>query len=70
MKHVLGELGKMEDNDAVSFFHKVMDQFDNHLADPVGDNSASNRATLNMHPSDAVSKSVKEDVEKLFEGPK
>ena len=68
MKSVLGELGKMEDNDAVAFFHKVMGQFDNHLADPVGDKSASNRATLNMHPSDAVGKSVKEDVEKLFEG--
>ena len=68
MKSVLGELGKMEDNDAVAFFHKVMGQFDNHLADPVSDNSAKNRATLNMHPSDAVGKGIKEDVEKLFEG--
>ena len=66
MKSVLGELGKMEDNDAVAFFHKVMDQF-GHYADGVGDNSVQ-IALLNMHPSDAVGKSVKEDVEKLFEG--
>ena len=67
MKAVLGKLGAMEDNDAVAFFHKSMEQF-GHYADAVPDNSSKNRHSLDMHPSDAVGKSVKEDVEKLFEG--
>ena len=67
MKAIIGEVGRMEDNEAVAFFHRSIAGI-GHEGDPAPDASGSNRASVGMHASDAVGHSVKEEVAKLFEG--
>jgi hypothetical protein len=68
MKSIMGSIAKMEDNDAVAFFHKAMADHVNFGSKDMPDNSGKNKESVSMHPSDAVKESIKEDVAKLFEG--
>jgi hypothetical protein len=63
---LLAQLGK---DDLSKIFNDVQSQFGPNKAPGAEDKSASNKATLNMKPSDAVGKGAwKEDVDELFSG--
>jgi methyltransferase-like protein len=68
MSGVMNAMGGMEKSHMLDFFNSVMAQYGPGKDYGVGDKSSSNKATLNMKPSNAVSSSVKEDVEDMFAG--
>lgn len=61
IRGIVGKVAEMEDSELVDFFNKVQGSVGKE-GDVVPDNSAKNRASV------AMKGSVKEDVEKLFEG--
>lgn len=80
LQKLLGLVSSLNKSEYTDFFDKVIGQFGPGKDYGIGDKSGSNAATLDMHPSLAVSTkgpktkegmpklSVKEDVESLFEG--
>lgn len=68
MSGVMGAMGSMDKSDMLDFFNSVMGQYGPGKDYGVGDKSGSNKATLNMKPSNAASSAVKEDVEDMFVG--
>lgn len=79
MSGVMSAMNGMSDSDQISFFNSVMGQFGPGKTYGVGDNSESNKSTLDMKPSDAggagpdVKMSMptinaKEDIDAMFSG--
>ena len=79
MGQVMGAMSSMPKSDMINFFNQVMGQYGPGHTYGVGDNSESNKSTLNMKPSDAPGHSpdikmpmpklgVREDVEEMFVG--
>lgn len=62
---MIGAMHTMKKDDLVSWYNQTMAQFGPNKDYGVGDNSASNAATLKMKPSAAT---VKEDIEEMFAG--
>lgn len=65
IQQAIGAMHAMSKDDLVKWFNDTLAQV-GHEADKVGNNAASNAATLNMKPSAASS--AQEDVEALFAG--
>lgn len=62
---MIGAMHTMKKDDLVNWYNQTMAQFGPGKEYGVGDNSASNAATLKMKPSAAT---VKEDIEEMFAG--